>query len=167
MSTASPAPTPLQSLLALLLRVGGSLLAGVLGGLATRSSVGSWYPTLQRPSWNPPAWVFGPVWTTLYVLMGVAAWWVWRAAAPEQAKRRAALLFWAQLALNVLWSFLFFGLRSPGLALLEIAVLWAAILLTLRAFWRVRPLAGALLLPYLAWVSYAALLNAAIAWLNR
>jgi translocator protein len=160
-------PTPLRSLLSLLLHVGGSLLAGVLGGLATRSSVGSWYLTLDKPSWNPPSWVFGPVWTTLYVLMGVAAWLVWRSAAPAEAKRRAARLFWAQLALNVLWSFLFFGLRSPALALGEILVLWAAILLTLRAFWRVRPLAGALLVPYLAWVSYATALTAAITWLNH
>lgn len=167
MTSTSAPPTPLRSLLSLLLHVGGSLLAGVLGGLATRSSVGSWYLTLDKPSWNPPSWVFGPVWSTLYVLMGVAAWWVWRSAAAEEPKRRAARLFWAQLALNVLWSFLFFGLRSPALALAEILVLWAAILLTLRAFWHVRPLAGALLVPYLAWVSYATALTAAITWLNR
>jgi translocator protein len=167
MDAPAPVRRPLSSLLSLLLHVGGSLLAGVLGGLATRSSVGSWYQTLDKPSWNPPSWVFGPVWSTLYVLMGIAAWGVWRAAAPAEAKRRAALLFWGQLVLNTLWSFLFFGLRSPGLALIEVLVLWAAILLTLRAFWRLRPLSGALLCPYLAWVSYAAALTAAIAWLNR
>ena len=166
-SSAAAPRTPARSLLSLLLHVGGPLLAGALGSLATRSSVGSWYPTLQKPSWNPPSWVFGPVWTTLYVLMGVAAWWVWRAEAPAPQKSRAARLFWGQLLLNLLWSFLFFGLRSPGLALVEILLLWGAILLTLRAFWQVRPLAGALLVPYLAWVSYATALTAAITWLNR
>jgi translocator protein len=167
-SPASPVPAPAErSGLALAVRVGLSLLAGVVGGLATRSSVSTWYPTLQKPAFNPPPWVFGPVWTTLYVLMGVAAWLAWRAAGRGPARERGQRLFWVQLALNVLWSFLFFGLRSPPLALVEILLLWAAIFATLRAFWRVRPLAGALLLPYLAWVSFATLLNASIAWLNR
>jgi translocator protein len=164
---ASAPQAPARQGLALAMRVGLSLLAGVLGGLVTRSSVSTWYPTLQKPAWNPPPWVFGPVWTTLYVMMGVAAWLAWRAPESPELRARAQRLFWLQLALNVLWSYLFFGLRSPPLALAEMLLLWAAIFLTLRAFWRLRPLAGALLVPYLAWVSFATLLTASITLLNR
>jgi tryptophan-rich sensory protein len=118
----------------------------------------SFYGRLAQPSWSPPAAVFGPVWTTLYAMMAVAAWLVWREG-PSPATRRALVLFVAQLAANALWSWLFFRWRLGGLAFAEILVLWALIAATLVAFWRVRPLAGALLVPYLAWVSFATALN--------
>jgi tryptophan-rich sensory protein len=140
---------------------------GALSGIATSSSVRDWYPGLTKPPFNPPAWVFGPVWTALYLLMGVALYLVWREGWQRPEVRAAMGLFLAQLALNGLWSVLFFGLQAPGLALIDIAVLWALIALTVVASWRVVPLAGGLLLPYLAWVSFAAVLNASIWWLNR
>lgn len=127
---------------------------------------GAWYASLVKPSWTPPPFVFGPVWTVLYTLMAIAAWLVWRRAGFGGA-RAALTAFGVQLALNALWSYLFFGLHKPGLALLEIAALWMAILLTLVLFWRVDRSAGALLIPYLAWVSVATSLNAVLWWLNR
>jgi len=137
---------------------------------------GAWYAALEKPSWNPPAWVFGPVWTALYTMMAVAGWLVWRAparggggggSATARSTRGAALAVFAlQLVLNAAWSWLFFGLHRPGLAFAEICALWLAILATTLLFWRVRPLAGGLLLPYLAWVSFAAALNLALWRLN-
>ena len=118
-----------------------------------------------RPEWAPPSSVFGPVWTVLYALMGIAAWLVWRER-HTPGSRRALLLFGAQLVLNTLWSWLFFAWHQGGLAFLDIVVLWLLIVLTIVAFWRIRPLAGALLLPYLAWVTYAAALNLAVWRLN-
>ena len=155
-----------RSLLVLIGFLAATLSSGALGGLATASSVRTWYPTLVKPEWNPPSWVFGPVWTTLYIFMAVAAWRVWRLA--DGAERTSALRwFWVQLALNAVWSPLFFGLRSPGLALLEIVPLWAAIAVTLGKFARLDRVAAALWTPYLAWVSFATVLNATIWWLNR
>ena len=118
-----------------------------------------------RPEWAPPSSVFGPVWTVLYALMGIAAWLVWRER-HTPGSRRALLLFGAQLVLNTLWSWLFFAWHQGGLAFLDIVVLWLLIVLTIVDFWRIRPLAGALLLPYLAWVTYAAGLNLAVWRLN-
>jgi benzodiazapine receptor len=132
---------------------------------AARFAPGAWYQELAKPTWTPPAWLFGPVWFVLYVTIGVAAWLVWRRA--RFAEAPAAWLAWgAQLALNGAWSWIFFGLRAPGPALIEIAVLWLAILATIVAFHRLRPVAAALLLPYLAWVGFATALNAAIWRLN-
>ena len=147
----------LAGFLSLCLAVGGA------GGWATAQSVQDWYPTLVKPPFNPPSWVFGPVWTTLYVFMGIAAWRVWR----KQGWGTPLNLFAIQLALNCLWSFLFFGLRSPGLALIDILPLPAFILLTARAFRPVDRPAFVLMLPYAAWVGFALLLNASIWWLNR
>jgi benzodiazapine receptor len=144
-----------------------SLSAGALGSLATRRAIPEWYSQLTRPTWAPPNWVFGPVWSLLYVSMGIAAWLVWQRAGEVRAAAWPLALFFAQLALNAAWSLLFFGLRQPGWAFLEILALWALILATLLAFWQVRPLAGALLLPYLAWVSFASALNYALWRLNR
>jgi len=140
--------------------------AAALGGLATASSVGTWYEALQKPSFSPPSWVFGPVWTILYGLMAVAAWLVWRDAEASSAKL-PLLLFAIQLGLNTAWSWLFFGLRQPGWAFLEICLLWLAIGATLAAFWRVRTVAGWLMVPYLLWVSLAAILNLGLWLLNR
>ncbi len=151
-----------------------TMLAPIIGGLATRRSVGTWYrQELELPAWNPPSWVFGPVWTTLYILMGLAAFLVWmrladRAERPLDRFMKLPLgLYVSQLALNALWPVLFFGLRSPGAAMVGIVLLLAAICATAWSFWRVRAAAGLLLLPYLGWTLFAAALNAAIWWLNR
>ena len=151
----------------LILAVAIPLTVGGLSGFATARGVGTWYPTLVKPSFNPPAWVFGPTWTLLYITMGVAAFLVWRQGLDTRGVRLALTVFVVQLALNGLWSILFFGLRAPGLALIEILVLWLGILATTVLFWRVVPAAGWLMLPYLGWVSFAAVLNAAIWNLNR
>jgi tryptophan-rich sensory protein len=127
---------------------------------------GAWYAGLQKPSWNPPNWIFGPVWTALYTLMAVAAWLVWRRGG-FAAQRVALSLFLLQLLLNALWSPLFFGLQNPALALVDILLLGIALLGTVAAFWQARPLAGALLVPYLAWVGFAGALNFALWRLNR
>ena len=119
---------------------------------------GAWYQELQKPSWNPPAWVFAPVWSLLYLMMAVAGWLVWQER-ERKAVRLALAFFVLQLALNAAWSWLFFGLNRPDLAFVEIVVLWLAILATAARFWRVRRAAGALLLPYLAWVGFAGVLN--------
>jgi tryptophan-rich sensory protein len=134
--------------------------------LGSATGPGEWYLQLQKPSWNPPGWVFGPVWTVLYVTMAVAAWMVWRRGS-LRTQRLPLGLFLGQLALNALWTPLFFGLRNPGLALVDIALLWLALLATIAAFWRTHRVAAALLLPYLAWVSFAAFLNFTIWQLNR
>ncbi len=139
----------------LVLWIAVSLSAGAIG---SRFMPGAWYAALAKPSWTPPGWVFGPVWAALYIMMGIAAWLVWKETGFSGAKGPLAL-FLIQLALNALWSYLFFGARSPMLAFYEIIVLWVAILLTLEGFWRIRPFAGALLIPYLAWAGFAAALN--------
>ncbi len=144
--------------------LGGCFVAAAAGSVATSSSVGGWYRTLVKPPWTPPDWVFGPVWTILYAAMGVAVWLVWRSR--TAVRERALALFGVQLALNVAWSWLFFGLRRIDLALVEIAALWVTIAMTTIAFARARAAAAWLLLPYLAWVSFAAVLNAALLRLN-
>jgi tryptophan-rich sensory protein len=127
---------------------------------------GEWYAQLTKPAWNPPNWIFGPVWTALYTMMAVAAWLVWRRGG-FAAQRQPLTLFLVQLLLNAAWSPLFFGLHNPGLALAEILLLWLAILGTLIAFWKVQRFAGVMLLPYLAWVSFATALNFSLWQLNR
>lgn len=141
------------------------LAAGGLGAIATTPEIAGWYSTLVKPSWNPPAGVFGPVWTTLYLMMGVAAWSVWKPAGLKAAARPLTL-FGAQLGLNVAWSWIFFGLHQPGWAFVEIVILWLAIVATTVAFFRRTPVAGWLLVPYLAWVSFAGVLNFTIWRLN-
>lgn len=147
--------------------LGGWLLACYLAAAvgSAAGGAGPWYGALAKPAFNPPSWVFGPVWTVLYGMMGVAAWLVWREK--RHRLRRVALgAFWAQLLLNAAWSWLFFGARRLDVAFGEIVILWLAILAVILLFWRVRPLAGALLLPYLAWVSFAAVLNFALWQMN-
>ncbi len=148
----------------LVVAVAVCLGGGALSGLATASSVSSWYPSLARPSWTPPSAVFGPVWSILYLTMGIALWLVWRARPEGGGPETAA--FAVQLALNLAWSVLFFGLRRPDLAFAEVLALWLAIVATIVVFWRASPVAGALLLPYLAWVSFATCLNGAFWRLN-
>ena len=137
------------------------LAVGAAAGLATASSVDGWYRTLAKPSWNPPAWVFGPVWTGLYATMGVAAWRVWRPAGFAPA-RGALTLYFGQLAVNGLWSPIFFGWQRPGWALVDIAALLALVTATWVAFRARDRLAGGLFVPYVLWVAFATALNAAI-----
>lgn len=164
-SSAPPSPAPAFAWPSLLAFLGLSYAVAFLGSQATFSSVGSWYTTLQKPAFNPPNWVFGPVWTLLYAWIAFAGWRLW-----ERRRRpggRPALIAWGvQLALNLGWSLLFFGLRSPALGLADIALLLAAIVATMLLAWRVCRIAALLLLPYLAWVSFAALLNFEIWRLN-
>jgi translocator protein len=148
-------PSRLRAVLAL----GGWLVASFSAAtLGAFFSPGEWYAALAKPSWNPPAWLFGPVWSALYTMMAVAAWLVWKRGG-FAAQRTPLALFLVQLALNAAWSPLFFGLQWPGVAFAEILLLWLAILATLVTFLRVNQVAGWLLAPYLAWVSFAAVLN--------
>ncbi|MCY2930220.1 MAG: tryptophan-rich sensory protein [Planctomycetota bacterium] len=136
-----------------------------LGALSTGPAVKGWYTTIQKPAWTPPSWLFGPVWITLYTMMAVAAWLVWRRR--DNPGRGVALTAFAvQLILNAVWSPLFFGLHRIDLALIDIAGLWLAILLTILLFFRIRPAAGWLLVPYLLWCTYAGALNLALWRLN-
>jgi tryptophan-rich sensory protein len=133
--------------------------------VGARFPPGEWYEALSKPAWNPPNWLFGPVWGILYLLMAIAAWLVWR----ESGVAGAAIplgLFVVQLGLNSAWSWIFFGRHDLGLALIEILVLWVAILGTIIPFWRVRPISGILLVPYLLWVTFASVLNATLWRLN-
>ena len=139
--------------------------AALAGSLAMNLSDPSWYASLHKPAWNPPAWLFGPVWSILYLLMAVSAWLVWRQRGRPQC-RPAITIFAVQLLLNAAWTSLFFALQSPAAAMADISLLWLAILATIGAFLRIRPLAALLLLPYLLWVSFACMLNLAIWRLN-
>lgn len=140
--------------------------AGGIGAIATASSADTWYQALRKPAWTPPDWIFGPVWTLLYVAMAVAAWRVWRIGGAADA-RHTFRLFGAQLALNALWSILFFGLQRPGAALIDVIALWLVLIRLLVRFRSADAIAGWLWTPYVLWVSYAVLLNAAVWELNR
>ena len=142
------------------------LAVGNIGTMTTIKATHSWYAQIQKPAWTPPDWVFGPVWTTLFVMMAVAAWLVWRQGG-FAAQKLPLTLFIVQLALNASWTPVFFGLRAFGAAFGLIALLWVAILATTILFFRVSGTAGALMIPYLAWVSYASTLNYAIAFGGR
>jgi tryptophan-rich sensory protein len=145
-----------------------SLSAGAIGSLAAGpADFTSWYSAIQKPFFTPPSWVFGPVWTGLYILMGIAAFLVWRQGLGSRAVRVALAWFLGQLALNALWSWVFFGWHRIALALVVLALLWIALAVTLGRFAKVSRTAAGLLTPYLAWVSFAGVLNASIAWLNR
>jgi benzodiazapine receptor len=141
-------------------------LASVIGSIFTTSAISTWYATLKKPAFTPPNWVFSPAWITLFVLMGISAFLVWNKGLSDQKVKIALSIFVAQLILNVLWSVMFFGLRSPLAGLIEIAVLWIAILLSILYFFKVSHIAGMLLLPYILWVSFAAILNFSIWRLN-
>jgi len=133
-------------------------LAGFLGSLFTTPAIPTWYATLKKPFFTPPNWIFGPVWISLFILMGISLFYVWRRPDHPEFKK-ALIFFFVQLILNVLWSLAFFGLRLPLLGLVDIILLWIAILLTIQTFLKVSKFAGVLLIPYLLWVSFAALLN--------
>ena len=141
-------------------------LAGFIGSIFTRSSIPNWYASLAKPSFNPPNWLFAPVWTTLYTLMGIAAFLVWRRGIDNRPIRIALVIFIIHLIFNTLWSVAFFGFRSPLAGLIVISILWIAILLTILNLFRVSIAAGLLLIPYILWVSFAAVLNTFLLILN-
>ncbi len=144
------------------------LAVGYLSGMVTRASITTWYPTLVKPSFNPPNWIFAPVWTSLYVMMGVAAGLIWNQITTQKlAVTKALQFFTIQLVLNALWSYLFFGLHNLMLATIEVVLLWLMIFETYSQFAKINKTASYLMLPYLAWVSFASVLTASIWWLNR
>lgn len=140
--------------------------AGFIGSFATNKSVGTWYMTINKPVINPPNWIFGPVWTTLFILMGIALYLVWHKGFTYPGVKIAFIVFIVQLILNILWSVFFFGFRSPTLGFINILILWLAILFTIILFFRVSQTAGYMLIPYILWVSFASVLNGWIMFLN-
>ena len=152
----------------ILLCVVTCIAIGFLSGQVTQTSVETWFPTLEKPSFNPPSWVFAPVWSLLYVMMGIAAGLVWNRIDHENENVRKALWFFViQLVLNALWSIIFFGLKNPLLALIEIVLLWLMIYETYVKFGKIDKIAGYLFVPYWLWVTFATALNASIWWLNK
>ncbi len=152
--------------------IAAPLIASVIGSIFTSESVSTWYQTIEKPSFSPPNWLFGPVWTTLYVMMGISLFLIWRATSTTFLKDRqnrkiaAFIAFGSQLILNVLWSFIFFGLRSPQLAFAEIVILLISIVVTIVIFYKISRLAAVLMMPYAAWVTFASFLNLQIWLLN-
>lgn len=142
-------------------------LTGIVSGLISQSDLNSWYRTLEKPSWNPPSWLFGPVWTTLYILMAVALWLVWKHDTRESLKQRAMWVFALQLFLNFCWSILFFNLHSPELAFVDIVIMLITIAITIFLFYRISRPAAYLLIPYLAWVCFATILNYTLMTMNN
>jgi tryptophan-rich sensory protein len=138
------------------------LFAGFIGSYFTTPAIPTWFATLQKPSFAPPNWVFAPVWTSLYILMGISLFLVWQKGREDKTVKAAIYLFAGQLVLNALWSFVFFGLRSPLLGLIEIIILWIAILATIMSFMKISRTAAYLLIPYILWVSFAAFVNFSI-----
>lgn len=161
--------SPRRSRLALLSILVLCYGVAALGALSTAPSIPTWYATLNKPGFNPPNYLFAPVWTALYGIMAIAAWLIWRTPreGPTASRRLDGLMLFAlQLALNALWTPIFFSLHNLLAAFIVIVLLWIAILLTTLRFWQLKPLAGALLLPYLAWVAFATALNLALLRLN-
>lgn len=144
----------------------GCELVGLLGTPFTVSSIPTWYAQLNKPLFAPPNWIFGPVWTLLYFLMGVSVFLIWKKVTLKKQDKVAIKYFLAQLFVNFLWSPFFFGLKSPALGLITIVTMWVLIVITVKRFYRIVPLAAYLLIPYLLWVSFATLLNASILVLN-
>lgn len=140
--------------------------SALIGSLVTYPAISAWYAELNKPPFNPPNWIFGPVWTFLYVLMGASLYLFWRAKNKKSVVKKGLLFFGTQLALNTVWSILFFGLKNPFLAIVDIIALWSMILLTIHHFRKTSSVAGWLLVPYLAWVTFASVLNYFIWVLN-
>jgi len=151
---------------ALLFFIAVSQASGLFGAIATTPAIDSWYVYLNKPFFTPPGWLFGPVWTLLYLLMGVAAYRVYQKGFEKKQVKNALYLFATQLGLNTLWSYLFFGYKLLYIAYIEIIILWIFIFLTIKAFNKVDRLAGKLMIPYLLWVTFASFLNLAVAFLN-
>ena len=140
---------------------------GAASGFFTSSEIPDWYQTINKPTWNPPSWLFGPVWTTLYVMMGIALFLIWKSDASQSVKKTAIILFAVQLVLNFFWSFIFFNQHQIGWAVVEIITMWIFILLTIFAFAPISKIAAWLLVPYISWVSFATILNYTIWQLNK
>ncbi|HEX8315479.1 MAG TPA: TspO/MBR family protein [Flavisolibacter sp.] len=150
----------------LTISIAAPLAVGAIAGLFTRPEITGWYQTIEKPSWQPPNWVFGPVWTMLYILMGISLFLVWKSNAPANKKRAAVILWIVQLVFNFFWSYIFFRQHQIDWALAEIIVLWFFILLTIFSFARISRLAAWLLVPYISWVSFAGILTYTIYQLN-
>lgn len=150
----------------LIIAIAISLLAGIIGSVFTTPSIDGWYPGIIKPALNPPSWIFGPVWTTLFILMGIAAYLIWKKGLDRRDVRIALGIFVGQLVLNTFWSIIFFGFHSPGRAFIEVIFLWLAILTTIIVFAKISKPAAWLLVPYIFWVSFAMYLNYAIWMLN-
>ena len=153
------------NILKLLASVALPLLLGSIAGIFTARAIPEWYETLNKPFFNPPNWVFAPVWTALYIAMGISVFLIWKLEAGKE-RNQAIGIFLLQLLLNFGWSFCFFYFKMPGLALLEIIALWATIAWMINRFYKLKPLAAYINIPYLLWVSFAMALNAAVFWLN-
>jgi tryptophan-rich sensory protein len=143
------------------------LLVGFLSGISTSDNISGWYSTLEKPSFNPPNWIFGPVWTFLYILMGIALGKLWSSDSSGKEKNKAIFVFGSQLAVNALWGIFFFGMQNPFLAFIDIIILIILIVYTIKLFKPINRMASWLLYPYLVWVSFAAVLNLSIVVLNR
>ncbi|MBN1385797.1 tryptophan-rich sensory protein [Candidatus Woesearchaeota archaeon] len=141
-------------------------LAGIIGSIFTSSSIPTWYAAIKKPAFNPPNWIFGPVWITLFVMMGISLYLIWNLGLSTKAAKIAIIIFGIQLVLNTLWSILFFGLQSPFYAFIEIIILWIFILASIISFYPISRTASLLLVPYILWVSFAAVLNFYIWRLN-
>ena len=157
----------MNNTLKLIIAIAIPLIVGGTSGFFTATGVESWYQTIARPTWNPPGWIFGPVWTTLYVMMGISLFLVWKEDTSVELKKIGIALFTVQLVLNFFWSFIFFNQHQIGWALVEIIAMWVFILLTIFAFAQVNKAAAWLLVPYISWVSFATILNFTIWQLNK
>lgn len=155
-----------RDILKLVVSIAACLAAGAIGSVFTRSAIPTWYAALEKPAFSPPNWLFAPVWTLLYILMGVAAFLVWRKGLANQQVRVSLIIFLIQLVLNALWSVVFFGLKSPLYGFILIVVLWLAILVTILRFYKISRVASVLMWPYLIWVTFASVLNMSIWLLN-
>ena len=141
-------------------------LIGFLSGFATASSITDWYVNINKPSFNPPNWIFGPVWTVLYIMMGIAAGLIWHEGIEKRLVKSALYVFVSQIILNAAWSLIFFGMKNPTLAFIEIIILWILIVLCISRFYKIKKIAAYLMVPYLLWVSFASVLNYCIMVLN-
>ena len=157
----------LNGVIKLVVSILASFAAGGIGSLSTFKAIPTWYAGLKKPPYTPPNWAFGPVWTTLYILMGISVFLVWQNGLATNDALLAFTLFWIQLALNALWSIIFFGIKSKGGGVITIIVLWLLILATMITSFRVSGWAGALLIPYILWVSIASYLNIGVWLLNK
>lgn len=156
-----------KELVKLFTSIGLSLGAGLIGSIFTFSAIPGWYSSLNKPTFSPPNWIFGPVWTTLYILMGIALYLVWKMGLKKKEVNIAFNLFLVHLLINALWSIVFFGMKEIFLALIVILILWVMIVVLIKLFWKINRNSAYILLPYLAWVSFATILNFSIWQLNK
>jgi len=155
----------------LIISLAAPQLAGLIGSFFTIPAISTWYTLLQKPSFSPPNWLFGPAWIVLYILMGISIYLIWSAYAKAPAEKNKKIkptlwLFWIHLFFNAIWSIIFFGFQNPGLAFLNILIIWVFIVVLMVKFWRINKLAAYLLIPYFLWVSFASILNYYIWYLN-